>query len=138
MHSQSRLSVLAVALLLCSLAPFALTRTKDVAKQEADAANLEVNFVNESGEKVDTRQFGSWVDMQNLSTHEWKSVHALVYSVQFLDLNPGKYRLWVRRKQSRFDGCGVRKESWKMTIKPGQNSLAVTVHFINNAGCAVE
>lgn len=116
--------------------------SNEKSREQADTSNsaLEVFFRTKAGDKIDGRQLGE-VELQNLSTHEWKVEH-VEYVDSFYDLNlkPGLYRLWVRRKQNRFITCGVARQSWKLKLEPGQmNTFTLKVkHWINNTGCILE
>lgn len=103
------------------------------------STTLEVQFVYKSGEKVDARQMGSWVELEHLSTRKWRTERLLIDGLLSLrDLDPGTYKLWVRRHRG-FYMCGVRRHSWKLRVKPGrENVYTLTVHLINNMPCAVQ
>lgn len=99
---------------------------------------LEVRFVDKQGNSVGERQMRSWIEIRNLSTDEQLSERMLSSVLLIPTLTPGMYKLSVQHKQTRFERCGVRRQSWKLRITPGEmNRFTLTVHFINGTGCPV-
>jgi hypothetical protein len=105
----------------------------------AEDTGLEVKFVDKQGSRVDERQLGSWIEIQNLSTHESLSQRVLSNVLLIPKLSPGPCKLSVQHKQTRFSKCGVRRQSWKLLIRPGEmNRFTLTVHFKGGAGCPAD